>query len=91
MICNKCVEKFDHHCVYINNCLGHRNHKYFILFLICISLYILTSVSTCLGSFITHGGERGEEAFEILDWFFRVYTILINILQSIPLLYQLKE
>lgn len=90
MICNRCVEKFDHHCIYINNCLGYRNHKYFILFLWFIFIYMLTSVTTSVASFITHNGDRGE-FFTIFDWSFRVYTVLINMLQSIPLLYQLKE
>lgn len=91
MICQRCVEKFDHHCVYINNCLGHRNHKYFMLFLLAIFLYILTSTTTSLASFITHGGERGEVIFTFLDWLCRIYTVSINLLQSIPLVYQLKE
>jgi DHHC palmitoyltransferase len=90
MICGRCVEKFDHHCIYINNCLGYRNHKYFILFLWFIFIYMLTSVTTSIASFITHYGDRGE-IFTILDYLFRVYTVLINFLQSIPLLYQLKE
>lgn len=90
MICGRCVEKFDHHCIYINNCLGYRNHKYFILFLWFIFIYMVTSVTTSVASFITHYGDRGE-MFTIFDWSFRVYTVLINMLQSIPLLYQLRE
>jgi len=39
--CKKCVLKMDHHCVFINNCVGHDNHKSFILFVFyaCIGLF----------------------------------------------------
>ena len=79
------MDKFDHHCIYINNCLGYRNHKYFVLFLACISLYMLLSLTTSFASFITHGGARGELMFDVLDWVARVYTVSVNLLQAIPL------
>uniref|UniRef100_A0A8D8YRS5 Palmitoyltransferase n=1 Tax=Cacopsylla melanoneura TaxID=428564 RepID=A0A8D8YRS5_9HEMI len=40
-ICNKCIEKFDHHCKWLNHCIGARNYNGF---LICI----LSALITCL-------------------------------------------
>ena len=32
-VCNHCVEKFDHHCIWINQCIGAKNYKWFLLFI----------------------------------------------------------
>jgi len=32
--CDTCVCRMDHHCVFINNCVGAKNHRYFLQFLV---------------------------------------------------------
>lgn len=42
VICGRCVEMFDHHCPFINNCIGSRNHKYFLVFLFTYVIFLIT-------------------------------------------------
>ena len=43
-ICNQCVERFDHHCPWINNCVGIKNHNSFLVFLIVIWTKIVATM-----------------------------------------------
>ena len=43
-ICNKCCEGFDHHCYWVNNCIGNDNYCFFMQFLFASFLNFLIMI-----------------------------------------------
>lgn len=42
--CNRCVLAFDHHCPYIQNCVGYKNRPYFFLFVVSMCTLQIISI-----------------------------------------------
>ncbi|KAL9180025.1 hypothetical protein ACHAXT_007995 [Thalassiosira profunda] len=62
-ICKRCIIKMDHHCPWVNNCVGIGNHKYFLLFIFYTSLscaysfvFIIYRFFHCIGN--SHGHQH---------------------------------
>ena len=47
--CDNCVEKFDHHCLWMGTCVGKRNYKYFYLVLSLTTVLSLIQIFSCIG------------------------------------------
>lgn len=58
-VCKRCVSRMDHHCVFINNCVGYNNTHYFLL------LLLSTAWLTLYGAILGFGLVRNAAAARV--------------------------
>lgn len=70
-VCRMCILKMDHHCPWIYNCVGFRNHKYFflLLFYATIDCWIIA---------LTMAGSLTEALDDPTTRFFTMFCLLFG-------------
>ncbi|XP_074660253.1 palmitoyltransferase ZDHHC17-like [Tubulanus polymorphus] len=62
-MCNRCVAKFDHHCPWVDNCIGAKNHKYFVGYLFFLFGMIVWCIFGCTMYWKEHCKIQSSDGF----------------------------
>uniref|UniRef100_A0A3P9LUJ7 Palmitoyltransferase n=1 Tax=Oryzias latipes TaxID=8090 RepID=A0A3P9LUJ7_ORYLA len=100
-VCDRCVHRFDHHCVWVNNCVGAQNTGYFLLYLFSVCamaadvalltldmlLHAVLRSGLLRASYIDENGEQQPAGFPFIVQVLPVHHICTKLHSSSSLMF----
>ena len=59
-LCDVCTEQTDHHCSFLNNCIGRRNYSSFIAFLVSAVICVLFAIGVSIAHLVQGSAQDGS-------------------------------
>ncbi|KAI1286949.1 Palmitoyltransferase ZDHHC14 [Halotydeus destructor] len=84
-LCDNCVDRFDHHCPWVGNCVGKRNYRYFYMFIMSLAVLCVFIFASVITNLILRSRNRTlldavqdspASVIEAVICFFSVWSIL---------------
>ena len=90
VICHKCCKDFDHHCFWLNNCIGMNNYLFFISILyIClfdfISMIFISIFSLLISFNIYFKQNKENQSCDKDDFIYSLYESVKNIISHLKI------
>jgi len=66
--CNRCASQFDHHCKYLNNCIGGKNYSQFIRLLMNVTFFCVSIICSGVWVFVAAQLDDSYKSSIVSQW-----------------------